>query len=170
MKKLVLIIVAICVFGLLSPQASAKEIKIGYVNFMQVYNDYQKTLEYDTKLEAEKTKIEKKLDVKKKTIEKIQKKLSVLNDKEKAKEKGKIEKEIKEFREIERKAFIDIKKQRDEKMKEIFEDVSAIVKEYANKKGYDLILDQPAILYGDKAMDVTADILKIANKKYKKKK
>jgi outer membrane protein len=170
MKKLVAIFLAMCVFGLAVPETFAKEIKIGYVNFMQVYNDYQKTQDYDKSLEAEKATIERKLDAKKKNIEEMQKKLSVLNEKQKAEEQKKMEKEIIEFRETERKAFVDIKKQRDDKMKEIFEDVSKIVEEYANKKGYDLIFDQPAILYGDKTMDVTSEILKIANQKYKSKK
>ena len=54
-------------------------------------------------------------------------------------------------------------------MKEIFEDISKIVEEYANKNGYSLIFDQPAVLYGSKNMDVTSEILKIANQKYKTK-
>jgi outer membrane protein len=165
---LIIAITALALAGACWQGAFAKEIKIGYVNFMQVYNEYQKTKDYDVKLEGKKAEVEKNLNAKKEKIEELRNKLNVLNEKEQAKEKEKVEKEIQGFRELERKAFIDIKKERDEKMKEIFEDVSVVVQDYAKKKGYDLILDQPAILYGDKVMDVTADILKGANEKYKK--
>jgi len=169
MKKILMVIIMAVAFTGNSWQgACAKEIKIGYVNFMQVYNEYQKTKDYDGRLEEKKAEIEKKLNAKKEKIQEMRNKMSVLNEKEQEKEKGKLEKEVQEFRNLERKAFIDIKKERDEKMREIFEDVASIVEDYAKKKGYDLILDQPAIIYGKKVMDVTKDILKKANKQYKK--
>lgn len=167
-KTLMIAIMTLVAVGCYWQGVFAKEIKIGYVNFMQVYNEYQKTKDYDAKLEGKKAEVEKNLNAKKEKIEEMRNKLNILNEKEQAKEKEKVEKEIQDFRDLERKAFIDIKKERDEKMKEIFEDVSAVVEDYAKKKGYDLILDQPAILYGDKVMDVTTDILKAVNAKYKK--
>lgn len=169
-RMLIAVIMAGLIISVSWPAAFAKEIKIGYVNFMQVYNEYQKTKDYDAKLEVKKAEAEKNLNAQKTKIDELRNKLNVLNEKEQAKEKEKVEKEIQDFREAERKAFIDIKKERDDKMKEIFEDVSKVVEDYAKKKGYDLILDQPAILYGDKVMDVTADILKGANEKYNKNK
>tara|TARA_B100000315_G_C14518789_1_gene560523 strand:+ start:66 stop:578 length:513 start_codon:yes stop_codon:yes gene_type:complete len=170
MKKIIVsLVVLLGALGILLPTAYSKDLKIGYVDILKVFNDYEKTEEYDSKLEEKKGGIESKLETKKGEIEKIQKKLSLLKEDEKKKEEEKIEKEVREYRELERKAYIDIKKERDDKMKEIFDDVTKIIETYAKKHKYDLIVDKTAVHYGKKVMDLTSEILKIANKDYKKK-
>ena len=167
MKKLLVIFLAmglVCGFN----QAFAKDLKIGYVDIFKVFNDYEKTKKYDTTLEAKKKEAEAKLEQKKTDLEQMQKKLGVLKEAEKQKEQEKLTKAVEEYREIERTAFIDIKKARDEKMKEIVDDIDKIVDDYAAKNGFSLIVNENAVLYGDKVMDITADILKIANTNYKK--
>ncbi len=169
MRKL---LVALLMFGLVFGfgQVFAKDLKIGYVDIFKVFNDYEKTKKYDTSLEEKKKEAETKLDQKKTDLEQMQKRLSVLKEDEKKKEQEKLTKAVEEYREIERTAFIDIKKARDEKMKEIVDDIDKIVDDYANKNGFNLIVNENAVLYGDKVMDITADILKIANTNYKKEK
>jgi len=146
----------------------SKELKIGYVDIFKIFNEYEKTKDYDKKLEKEKEDIEKKLDVKKEEIKKSQDKLSLLKEGKKSKEEEKLKTKVTEYRELERKALTDIKKDRDEKMKEIIEDINKVVEEHAKKNKFNLIVNQNAILYGDKAMDITAEILKISNQKYSK--
>lgn len=148
----------------------AKELKVGFVDVFEVFNEYEKTKDYDEKLEKKKEEAEKQLDKRKEEIEKLQGKLSLLKEKEQEKEEEKISKKIEEYRELERKSFTDIKKERDESMQVIVEDIDKIVDEYAKNNGYDLILNENVILYGNKAMDITAEILKISNKKYRKEK
>ncbi len=148
----------------------AKELKIGYVDILEVFNEFEKTKIYDEALEVKKSGLEKDLEVKEKEIEQIQKKMDLLKDEEKAKEEKKIEAQIGEYRELKRKAYIDVRKERDEKMKEIFEDVSKIINDYAKKNNFDLILDRSAVHYGDKLMDLTSEILRIANQEYSSKK
>jgi len=167
------VIGCLLVFGVMMSFSStcfSKDLKIGYVDIFKVFNDYEKTKEYDEKLEAKKNVAEKKLEKKKGTIEKLQGKLELLKEGEKAKEEEKLSKELKEYRGLEREAFTDIKKERDEKMKDIVEDIDGIVKDYAKKNGFDLIVNSNVVLYGAKAMDATKQILKISNKQYKKKK
>jgi len=147
----------------------AKDMKIGYVNILKVFNDYEKTKEYDEKLEAEKEKAEQKLEAKKVAIEKMQNKLSVLKEKDKKAEEEKIRKKVQEYQDLNRKTFIDIRRERDEKMKEIVEDINKVIREYAKKNSFDLIINENAILYGNQVMDITSEILKISNQKYKKK-
>jgi outer membrane protein len=169
MKKL---LVFLLVLGLITVSQSvcfSKDLKIGYVNIFKVFNEYGKTKDYDAKLEQNKKEAEKKLETKKEAIEKIQSKLSLLKDSEKGKEEEKMKQEINDYRDVERKALIDIKKERDEKMKEIIEDINKIIEDYAKKNKFDLIINESAILYGDKAMDITTDIMNLANKGYKSK-
>ena len=153
------LLVSFCGFAL------AKEAKIAYVDFFKVFNEYSKTKDYDSKLEKKKNVVEKKLDAKKSEIEKIQNKLTLLNDKDKEEEQQKIVKEVQEYRSLERESLIDIRKERDEKMKEIVEDINAVIEKYAKDKGFTLVVNRNAVLYGDKVMDITSDILNLSNKK-----
>jgi Skp family chaperone for outer membrane proteins len=53
-------------------------------------------------------------------------------------------------------------------MKEIVDDIEKTIKEYAKKNNYDFIIHGSAVLYADKAADITTDILKVVNDAYKK--
>ncbi|MBN3040763.1 MAG: OmpH family outer membrane protein [Candidatus Omnitrophica bacterium] len=171
MKKLLkAIILTAFTFSLMNLPIFAEDLKIGFVDVLKVFNDYKKTADYDDKLEEEKEKVDSKLEEKKDNIEKMQKKLSLLKDAEKEKQDKEINEAVREYRELERKAYIDIKKERDEKMKEIFDDVTKIIEDYAKDKKYDLIIDKTAVHYGNQVMDLTSEILKIANNTYKKQK
>ena len=169
MKKIIGCLLVFVVMMSFSSTCFSKDLKIGYVDIFKVFNDYEKTKEYDEKLEKEKKVIEKKLEKKKEIIVKLQGKLDLLKKDEKVKEEGKLNKELKEYRDLEREAFTDIRKERDEKMKDIVEDIDVIIKKYAKKNGFDLIVNSNAVLYGAKAMDITDKILKISNNEYKKK-
>ena len=168
MKRYIIFTVAITLVCSFSFALQAKELKIGYVDIFKVFNDYKKTIDYDKTLEVKKEDAEKKLDAKKETIKKIKDKLSLLKEGEKAKEEEKMRKEADEYQELQRKIFIDIKKERDEKMQEIIEDINKIVEDYAKKNKFDIVINENAILYGNKVMDITDEILKISNQQYKK--
>jgi len=170
MKRIIGCLLVLTVVMSFSSTCFSEDLKIGYVDIFKVFNDYEKTKEYDEKLEAKKKGVEKKLEKKKETIERLQGKLDLLKEGKRAKEEEKLNKELKEYRDLEREAFTDIKKERDERMKDIVEDIDVIVKDYAKKNGFRLIVNSNVVLYGAKAMDVTDEILKISNKKYKKEK
>ena len=170
MRRIIGCLLVLTIMMSFSSTCFSQDLKIGYVDIFKVFNDYEKTKEYDINLEKRKEEAEKKLEEKKETIEKLQGKLDLLKEGEKAKEEEKLNKELKEYRDLEREAFTDIRKERDEKMKDVVEDIDGIVKDYAKKNNFDLIVNSNAVLYGAKTMDVTDEILNISNKKYKKKK
>jgi Skp family chaperone for outer membrane proteins len=163
MKKIVSILVAVAVFSSFSFVSFAKDLKIGYVNFIEVFNEYKKTKDYDDTLGKKQDEKEKQLKQKSDELEKMQSRLSLLKDKEKEKEQQKFENAMKDFRQAYSQARIDLKKERDEKMKEIIQDIDKTISDYARKNNFDIILHGSAILYGDKGMDVTAEILKAVN-------
>jgi Skp family chaperone for outer membrane proteins len=168
-KKAVIFLVMLGLVGSFAGKTFAKEIKIGCVDAIEVFNDYEKTKDYDKVLETKKQDKEKKLETKGAELEKLQNKISVLKKEEQVKEKGNLEKLQREFLELKRQAFIDLKKDRDEKMQEIIEDINKVIKDYAIKHAYDLMLYKSAVVYGDNSFDVTADILKLVNGGYKRK-
>ncbi|NQT28421.1 MAG: OmpH family outer membrane protein [Candidatus Omnitrophica bacterium] len=168
MRRIVGCLLALTLMMSFSSTCFSKDLKIGYVDIFKVFNDYEKTKDYDKNLEKNKEVAEKKLKEKKEIIEKLQSKLSLIKEDEKAKEEEKLNKEVNEYRDLEREAFTDIKKERDERMKDIVEDIDGIVKEYAKDNGFDLVVNSNTVLYGADTMDLTDEILKISNKKYKK--
>ncbi|MBU2102133.1 MAG: OmpH family outer membrane protein [Candidatus Omnitrophota bacterium] len=169
MKKIIVVLLVWGLVGIFSTGAYAKDLKFGSVDFMKVYNDYDKTKEYDKKLEVKKDAKEKELEQKAGEIKKMQSAASVLKENEKEKEREKIVKAAEDFRNLERQSIIDLRKERDEKAIEIFRDIENVVKDYAKKNNFDLILSASAVLYSaDKSMDISADILKIINENYKK--
>jgi len=168
MKKSLVFLVALGLICSFSLSSFSQDIKIGYVDIFEIFNEYEKTKEYDEKLEKKKESLEKKLESKKTDIEKIQNKLTLLKEEERKKEEEKIAKQIEEYRNLEREIFTDIKKERDEKMKEIVEDINKIIKDYARKNGFNLVINENTVLYGEKIMDITSEVLRISNKAYKK--
>ena len=157
------------VVGLVCPSlCSGEDLKIGYVDIFQIFNEYDKTKDYDKVLEGERDKKEAELEKKKEEIKKMQDKLSLLKETEQDKERDKITQAATEYRDLEREALLDLKKKRDDKMKEIVEDINKVIEVYAQKSEFDLILNKSAVLYGEGGADVTDQILKIVNAKYKK--
>ncbi|MBN2483540.1 MAG: OmpH family outer membrane protein [Candidatus Omnitrophica bacterium] len=164
MRKLV---VSLLVAGAVMFSSYAFALEIGYVDIYQIFNEYKKTKDYDKVLEEERGVKEKELEKKKEEIRKMQDKLELLKENEQEKEREKITKAAMEYRELERQYLLDLKKKRDDKMKEIVEDIDKVVEDYARKKGYDVILNKGAVLYGGKKYDITQDILRIVNQGYK---
>jgi len=145
-----------------------QNLKIGYVDIFKVFNQYKKTQDYDKILENERNEKEKLLEEKKEEIKKMQEKLSLLSKKEQEKQRAQITKKAEEYRKMERQFFLDLKRERDEKMREIIEDINRVVKEYGEKNGYKFIFNKGAVLYAEEGTDLTQTILKIMNQNYKR--
>lgn len=143
----------------------AKDLKIGYVNFMKVMNSYDKTDKYMKALESKREIKEKQLLAKKEKIDKMNEGLSLLNKTEQEKKKKEITEAIKELKNLEWEAYGDLKKDRDDKMKEIGDDINNIIQSFATKGGYDLIFSEAALIYWNNSYDVTDEILKLVNQK-----
>ncbi|MDD5070460.1 MAG: OmpH family outer membrane protein [Candidatus Omnitrophica bacterium] len=163
MRKLSVLFVLAVVFAV-SQTVFAKEMKVGVVDVFEVFNEYEKTKDYDKSLDEKRVKKESVLSEKKAEIEKLQSKMSVLNEEEKQKQSEQLMSAVRDYKNLEREAFIDLKKERDEKMKEIVEDINDLVKDYAKKNEFSLIINENAVLYNDASYDITAEILKLMNK------
>ncbi len=168
MKRTIISLVAFLIICSFCSISHAKELKIGCVNFLQVFNEYKKTKDYDDALNKKTDEKEKQLKDKGAELEKMQSRLSVLKEKEKEKEQLKFDQAEKEFQQLRRQSLLDLRKERDEKMKEIIDDIEKTIKDYAQKNNFDLILRGDTVLYGNKNIDITNDILKLVNASVKK--
>lgn len=165
-KFLGIILVAVAALSF-SVSSFAKDLKIGYVDTIEVFNEYQRTKDQDKQLESKKEKAKENLEAREKEIQKIQSRLEVLKEDKQEAERAKLQEKMQEYRDVRQKEFTDIKKERDEMMKDIIEDIDQTIKDYAKKNKYDLVVNGNSVLYGVENQDLTDKILTIINKKYR---
>jgi len=72
------------------------------------------------------------------------------------------------FQEYDRQQQTDLRKEQDEKMKEILKDIDDSVKKYAQAQSYTLVFNDRVLVYQDKSLDISDKIIVDLNKGYKK--
>lgn len=143
--------------------------KIGYVDLSRLFSEYGKTKDYDKSLGEKQTSYETERDKMVNEVKKFQDKFNLLSDKEKETKKGELETKIKNLTEFDRQKQTDLRKEQDDKMKEILKDIEAAVKQYAEKEGYTFVLNDRVLVYQSKSMDITDKVVEILSKSYKSK-
>ncbi|MCM8824215.1 MAG: hypothetical protein NC822_06040, partial [Candidatus Omnitrophica bacterium] len=100
----------------LSNLVYAKELKIGCVDVVSVFNDYNKTKDYEKLIDSMRESKEKEsgLIEKKEEIMKMQEKVGLLKEKEQEAQREKIREAIAEYKNIESKILNELKKESDE--------------------------------------------------------
>ncbi|MCX5703594.1 MAG: OmpH family outer membrane protein [Candidatus Omnitrophica bacterium] len=157
------------IFGLviLSNIAQAAE-KFAYLDLSRTFSEYNKTKEYDKGLTDKEniytTEREKKVN----EIKQFQDKMNLLSDKEKEAKKADLESRVNTLRDFDRQKQTDLRKEQDEKMKEIFKDIEDAVKKYSEKEGLTFVFNDRVLVYQNKSLDITDKIIEILNSGYKK--
>ena len=137
--------------------------KIGYVDLSRLFDDYYKTKDYDSVLEAKSKDFEGARNTKIDAIRDSQSKLNVLAEDKKADQQKEIDKLKADLLEYDRQKKTDLTKERNEKIREILLEIEKIVSTFAQKNAYTYIFNDRVLIYGDKTMDLTEQILKILN-------
>ena len=166
-RVLFLVFVALLLAGL-TAQAQNISGKIGYVDLSRLFDGYTKTKDYDVVLEQQYNEYQKEREKRLTKIKDEQGKLALLKNEEKSKLEGEMEKERTDLIEFDRLQQTDLKKSQDDKRREILLEVEKVVKDYAEKEKFSLILNDRVLIYGGQEMDVTEPILKTLNDGYKK--
>ena len=138
--------------------------KIGYVDLSRLFDEYHKTKEYDKVLEVKHGELEK---FGKKKIEKIKEsegRLALLKEDQREILESEIEILKGEAQEFVRQEQTSLTKDRNEKIREILLEIEKVVSDFAAEEGYDIILNDRVLIFGDPEQDLTEDILTILNK------
>ncbi len=101
-------------------------------------------------------------------LKQFQDKLNLLTDKEKENKQGDLQTKIKAFQDFDRQKQGDLRKEQDERMKEILKDIEEAVKKFSQTQGYTFVFNDRVLVYQDKTLDITSSIVDILNKGYKK--
>jgi len=135
---------------------------------MRILDEYSKRKDFDAELE---TKMKAKESERNKLIEElkeIQDKITLLSDKEQEKKQKELATKSRNLQEFDQKMRVDLRKLRDEKLREIDADIRKSAEELAKKEACSFVLVDSLFLYGQKNSDITDGIIETLNKKYKK--
>lgn len=168
MKKTATVVMGVvfCV-GILAGVVNAAD-KFAYVDLSRTFSEYAKTKDYDKLLGDKQGGYEADRDKMVNEVKKFQDKMNLLNDKEKESKKDDLEAKIKSLQDYDRQKTADLRKEQDERMKEILKDIEEAVKTYAEKEGITLVFNDRVLVYQSKALDITDKIIESINKGYPK--
>jgi len=138
--------------------------KFAYIDLSRTFSEYSKTKGYDKVLTDKEKVYTDERDKKVAEIKAFQDKLNLLTDKEKDAKKGELDNKVKSFQDYDRQKQEDLRKEQDEKMKEIFKDIEEAVKKYAEKEGLTMVFNDRVLVYQNKSMDITDPVIAILNK------
>ena len=170
MKKISLIGVAfLFIFFMPANVYAQSEVKkIGFLDLSKMFDNYEKTKEYDKVLEKEHAAYEADRNAKIEKLKEKQGKLALLKEEEKEKMQKEIEDLRNALRQFDKDQQVELTKKRDEKIREILLEIEKFVSEYAKKDKFDMILNDRVLIYGNETMDITDQVLKGLNESYNK--
>ncbi len=174
MRKRLLVIPAIFALLLLTATANGANVKIGYANLQKALNDCQAGIEAkeDLKAAAEKLEValnEKQLELKK-LKEEIDKKGKVWNKETLETKEQNLMDKSQDFQQ----QFVDsneqLNKLKMEREGAIIKELTDLVQELAQKKGYSYVFERSigGLIYAPPKADLTNDVIKLHNKRYRK--
>jgi outer membrane protein len=144
----------------------AAEMKVGYLDVAKVFDEYKKTKEADTALEAQAKAKQAERDKLVSEITRLRDELELLSEKGKQDKQVVIDEKVKKLQEFDKTTRGDLQKQRDGVVGDILKEIDKVVQDYGKKEGFDLILNDKVIVYKKDALNVTDSILKTLNSQY----
>ena len=165
MKKLAVVLCgAFLSLFVLTGVAQAAD-KFAYIDLSRSFSEYSKTKDYIKKLTEKENSYISERDKKLGEVNALKDKFALLSDKDKDSKKSELEAKAKSLKDFVAQREGDLRKEQEEKMKEILKDIQDAVKAYAEKSGITMVFNDRVLVYQNKSMDITNNIIEILNKK-----
>jgi Skp family chaperone for outer membrane proteins len=139
--------------------------KLAYIDLSKTFSEYNKTKDFDKKLTDKESAYITDRDKKLGDFNALKDKYALLSDKEKDAKKNELESKAKSLKDFITQKEGDLRKEQEEKMKEILNDIQAAVKDYSEKNGITLVFNDRVLVYQLKALEITDEVIAILNKK-----
>lgn len=159
-------LMAVAGVGLTPPAARAAEMKIGYVQLAKVFDDYQRTKDSNQVLKQKEQGKQAELEGRAGELKKLRDGLELLNEQVKQTKAKELEDKADAFQQTKTKAQRELLRERNAIAKGIFDEIEQAIQDYANTNGFTVILDGRSLVYGQDALDVTREIVKLLNSRY----
>ena len=148
----------------------AQEMKIAAIDLSRAFDGFQKTKDAEKTLEAEGGKKKEERDKRVEEIKRLKGELELLNDKGKTEKQALIDQKVQELQGFDREVQTSLRRERDRVIQEILKEIDGVIGAYGKDHGYALLLNDRALLYRTKELDVTDEIITILNQGYQNKK
>ncbi|MCQ9207790.1 MAG: OmpH family outer membrane protein [Omnitrophica bacterium] len=165
-KVLFVLIIALFCSGVTS--SYAQDLKLGFISLKKVLDNYEKVKDGEDILLKEAEKKNAQRDKLVKEIKNLREKIDLLQDKQREKKRRELNEKVKKLQDFTYETRTDLRQKRDEKFMEIMKEVKAVIEEYGSSRNYNIIIDDTLLLYKDQGLNVTDDLIKILNQRYKK--
>ncbi len=149
--------------GVAHVPSAAAEAKIAFVDLGRAFDDYEKTKQLDHQLEEQSSAKQAERESLVTEIRKMKDELELLSEKGREDRQTAIGEKIQRLQDFDRTARDGLKRQRDEMVKGILKEIEHVVQTYAQSHGYDLVLNDRAVLYAGKSADITDQVLEVLN-------
>ncbi|MBU9888875.1 MAG: OmpH family outer membrane protein [Candidatus Omnitrophica bacterium] len=167
-KKMIAGVLVTMAFVAFAVPAFAAEMKIAYVDVAEVFDNFQKTKDQDLILKNAGEAKEKERMAITNAIRTMEDELALLAANARATKQEQLVEKKRQLEDFDRAARQQLAEQRDKVVREIFQDIDAVIQDFSTKNGYDLVLNKRVLLAQKKDYDVTAQISAELAKKYKK--
>ena len=164
---------ALMMTGLLMASAAgaqAADLKIGTVDLARVFDEYNKTKEFDKTLETKGTAKQTDRDRMVAEVKKLRDEAELLSAKAKDEKQGVIDDKIKALQDFDRVTRDGLRKERDTMVKDILKEIEVVIQDYGKSQGYGFIFNDRVLVYKGEQNDVTSQVVKVLNDNYAKKK
>lgn len=174
-KNGILLLAGFCIFGLVSSAWGAEAIKLGYVDMQKALNLCEAGKDAKKQITDEVGKIEKTFVGKQKELEKIkedlEKKGSVLSESVRREKEKDYQAKLRDLQRIQRDSEEDLRRKDQEFTAKILSELANIARKLGEDGKYTAIFErnQPAFVYISNMIDLTDEVIKIADQNYKKK-
>ena len=173
MKKMHLFVLPVFFLSLSVPlavPAYAAADKIGYVDLAKVFDEYQKTKQFDKSLEAKGASKQTDRDKMVADIKKLRDEAELLSAKAKDDKQAAIDEKIKVLQEYDRTTRDSLRRERDEMVKDILKEIETVIQDFGKSQGYGYIFNDRVLVYKSESGDLTNQVIKALNDSYAKKK
>jgi outer membrane protein len=176
MKKIgVLLVIAFFCMGFVSMARGADPFKFAFVDMQKALNNCEAGKEAKKQITEEVDKIQKSFAGRQKELEKLKEDLekrgNVLSEPVRREKEKDYQTKLRDMQRLQRDYEEDLRRKDQEYTAKILNDLAAIARKLGEEGKYTVIFEknQPAFVYISNALDLTDEVLKIADKNYKKK-
>ena len=169
-RGMILTLAVILTGACLVPGAQAAGDKIGYVDLARVFDEYNKTKEFDKSLEGKGAAKQADRDKMVAEVKKLRDEAELLSAKAKDDKQSVIDEKIKALQDFDRVTRDDLRKQRDGMVKDILKEIEVVIQDFGKTQGYGYIFNDRVLVYKSEGNDLTNQVIKVLNDNYVKKK
>jgi outer membrane protein len=166
---------AVAVTLVATPVLAEGSVKIGYVDLQRALNESEagKHAREDFKVQVDKAQatLKKQKDELDNLRDQLEKKSLVMKDEERRNLERDLAKKGRDFERAYKDSQADLQAKDNELTAGILRELQEVIKQYGDREGYTLILENSsnAVLYGAKDADLTDQIIKLYNEQHKSK-